>query len=172
VRAPDGFQLPHGPRDSRIFPTSTGKANFAVNPLQWVPIPEGRLILQTLRSHDQYNTTIYGLDDRYRGVKGGRRVVFVNKADIERFGLCEGDRVDLVSEFPGGDGVLQERRAKDFMVVAYETPVGNAAAYYPETNALVPLDHVAEKSNTPVSKAVVIRLERSAGVRAEDRVVS
>ncbi|WP_333895357.1 FdhF/YdeP family oxidoreductase [Mycolicibacterium gadium] len=172
VRAPDGFQLPHGPRDSRIFPTSTGKANFAVNPLQWVPVPEGRLILQTLRSHDQYNTTIYGLDDRYRGVKGGRRVVFVNKADIDRFGLCEGDRVDLVSEFPGGDGELQERRAKDFMVVAYDTPVGNAAAYYPETNALVPLDHVAEKSNTPVSKAVVIRLERSTGVRAEDRVVS
>ena len=90
VRAPDGFQLPHGPRDSRIFPTSTGKANFAVNPLQWVPIPEGRLILQTLRSHDQYNTTIYGLDDRYRGVKGGRRVVFVNKADIDRFGLARG----------------------------------------------------------------------------------
>jgi molybdopterin-dependent oxidoreductase alpha subunit len=172
VRGPDGFQLPHGPRDSRIFPTSTGKANFAVNPLQWVPIPEGRLILQTLRSHDQYNTTIYGLDDRYRGVKGGRRVVFVNKKDIERYGLREGDRVDLISEFPGGDGELQERRAKDFMVVTYETPIGNAAAYYPETNALVPLDHVAEKSNTPVSKAVVIRLERSAGVRAEDRVVS
>ena len=122
VRAPDGFQLPHGPRDSRVFPTSTGKANFAVNPLQWVPIPEGRLILQTLRSHDQYNTTIYGLDDRYRGVKGGRRVVFVNTADIDRFGLHEGDRVDLVSEFPGGDGDLQERRAKDFMVVAYSTP--------------------------------------------------
>jgi anaerobic selenocysteine-containing dehydrogenase len=172
VRAPDGFQLPHGPRDSRIFPTSTGKANFAVNPLQWVPIPDGRLILQTLRSHDQYNTTIYGLDDRYRGVKGGRRVVFVNSADIDRFGLREGDRVDLVSEFGGGDGELQERRAKDFKVVAYETPVGNAAAYYPETNALVALDHVAEKSNTPVSKAVVIRLERSAGVRAEDRVVT
>jgi molybdopterin-dependent oxidoreductase alpha subunit len=172
VRAPDGFQLPHPPRDSREFPTSTGKANFAVNPLQWVPIPEGRLILQTLRSHDQYNTTIYGLDDRYRGVKGGRRVVFVNKADIDRFGLRDGDRVDLVSEFGGGDGELQERRAKDFKVMAYETPVGNAAAYYPETNALVALDHVAEKSNTPVSKAVVIRLERAAGVRAEDRVVT
>jgi molybdopterin-dependent oxidoreductase alpha subunit len=172
VRQPDGFQLPHGPRDSRIFPTSTGKANFAVNPLQWVPIPEGRLILQTLRSHDQYNTTIYGLDDRYRGVKGGRRVVFVNSTDIDRFGLHEGDRVDLVSEFAGGDGELQERRAKDFMVVAYETPVGNAAAYYPETNALVALDHVAARSNTPVSKAVVIRLERSVGVRADDRVVS
>ncbi len=83
VRQPDGFQLPHPPRDSREFPTSTGKANFAVNPLEWVPVPAGRLVLQTLRSHDQYNTTIYGLDDRYRGVKGGRRVVFVNPADIE-----------------------------------------------------------------------------------------
>ena len=171
VRAPDGFQLPHGPRDSREFPTSTGKANFAANPLQWVPVPEGRLILQTLRSHDQYNTTIYGLDDRYRGVKGGRRVVFVNPADIERFGLHDGDRVDLVSEFTS-DGEMQERRAKDFMVVAYSTPVGNAAAYYPETNSLVALDHVAEKSNTPVSKAVVIRLESSAGVAAADRVVT
>ena len=118
VRAPDGFQLPNGPRDSREFPTSTGKANFAANPLQWVAVPEGRLILQTLRSHDQYNTTIYGLDDRYRGVKGGRRVVFVNPADIERFGLHDGDRVDLVSEFTI-DGEMQERRAKDFMVVAY-----------------------------------------------------
>jgi molybdopterin-dependent oxidoreductase alpha subunit len=159
VRAPDGFQLPHGPRDAREFPTSTGKANFSVNPLEWVPVPEGRLVLQTLRSHDQYNTTIYGLDDRYRGVKGGRRVVFVNPADVARFGLTDGDRVDLVSEFTNGDGQLQERRAKDFMVVGYSTPVGNAAAYYPETNPLVPLDHTAAKSNTPVSKAVTIRLE-------------
>jgi molybdopterin-dependent oxidoreductase alpha subunit len=161
VRAPDGFQLPHPPRDSREFPTSTGKANFAVNPLEWVPVPEGRLVLQTMRSHDQYNTTIYGLDDRYRGVKGGRRVVFVNPADIERFDLAEGDRVDLVSEFTNGDGQLQERRAKDFKVVGYSTPQGNAAAYYPETNPLVPLDHTAARSNTPVSKAIVIRLERA-----------
>ncbi len=161
VRAPDGFQLPHPPRDSREFPTSTGKANFSVDPLEWVPVPEGRLVLQTMRSHDQYNTTIYGLDDRYRGIKGGRRVVFVNPADIERFGLAEGARVDLVSEFTNGDGQLQERRAKDFMVVGYSTPVGNAAAYYPETNPLVPLDHTAAKSNTPVSKAIVIRLERA-----------
>ncbi len=159
VRQPDGFQLPHPPRDSREFPTSTGKANFVVNDLEWVPIPEGRLVLQTLRSHDQYNTTIYGLDDRYRGVKGGRRVVFVNPADLEAFGLSDGDRVDLVSEFTNGSGELQERRAKDFMVVAYSTPRGNAAAYYPETNSLVALDHVAKKSNTPVSKAIVIRLE-------------
>ena len=116
VRAPDGFQLLHGPRDSREFPTSTGKANFSANPLGWVPVPEGRLVLQTLSSHDQYNTTIYGLDDRYRGVKGGRRVVLVNPADVERFGLSEGDRVDLVSEFTNSDGHMHERRAKDFMV--------------------------------------------------------
>jgi len=161
VRQPDGFQLPHPPRDSREFPTITGKANFAVNELNWVPVPAGRLVLQTLRSHDQYNTTIYGLDDRYRGVKGGRRVIFVNPADIASLGLAEGDRVDLISEFTDSQGTLQERRAKDFLVVPYSTPVGNAAAYYPETNPLVPLDHVAAKSNTPVSKAVVIRLESS-----------
>lgn len=159
VRRPDGFQLPHPPRDSREFRTSTGKANFAINPLQWVQVPPGRLVLQTLRSHDQFNTTIYGLDDRYRGVKGGRRVVFVNPADIEALGLTPGARVDLVSEWTDSAGRLKERRAKDFLVVQYSTPVGNAAAYYPETNALVPLDHTAAKSNTPVSKAIVIRVE-------------
>lgn len=159
VRCPDGFQLPHPPRDAREFPTRTGKANFMIYPLQWVPVPKGRLILQTLRSHDQYNTTIYGLDDRYRGVKGGRRVVFVNPADIKAHGLRAGARVDLVSEFTGPDGQLQERRVNDFLVVPYSTPIGNAAAYYPETNPLVALDHVAEQSNTPVSKAIVIRLE-------------
>ncbi|MED5813156.1 FdhF/YdeP family oxidoreductase [Mycolicibacterium sp. 050232] len=156
VRRPDGFQLPHPPRDSREFRTTTGKANFSVQPLEWVPVPQGRLVLQTLRSHDQYNTTIYGLDDRYRGVKGGRRVVFVNPADLDAMGFAAGDRVDLISEFDG-----QERRAKDFLIVEYSTPKGNAAAYYPETNPLVPLDHTAKKSNTPVSKAVVIRLERA-----------
>ena len=160
VRRPDGFQMAHPPRDNREFHTATGRANFAVNPLEWVPVPPGRLILQTLRSHDQYNTTIYGLDDRYRGVKGGRRVVFINPADIEAFGLTEGDRVDLVSEFTGADGVLQERRAEHFLVVPYSTPVGNAAAYYPETNPLVPLDHVAHLSNTPASKSIVIRVEK------------
>ena len=160
VRRPDGFQLPHPPRDAREFPTATGRANFATYPLQWVPVPPGRLVLQTLRSHDQYNTTIYGLDDRYRGVKGGRRVVFVNPADIAALGLSAGDRVDLVSEFEAADG-LQERRAGDFLVVSYPTPPGNAAAYYPETNPLVPLDHVAQQSNTPASKAVVIRLEKA-----------
>jgi molybdopterin-dependent oxidoreductase alpha subunit len=158
-----GFTLPHGPRDALRFPTLTGRARFTVNALTVIDVPPGRLLLQTVRSHDQYNTTIYGLDDRYRGVKGGRRVVFVNPADIERFGLQDGARVDLVSEFAGDDGHLQERRAKDFMVVPYSTPQGNAAAYYPETNSLVPLDHVAAKSNTPVSKAIVVRLEPAWG---------
>jgi anaerobic selenocysteine-containing dehydrogenase len=151
----NGFQLPHPPRDAREFRTATGKANFAVNDLHWLPVPEGRLILQTLRSHDQYNTTIYGLDDRYRGIHNGRRVVLVHPDDIAGLGCAEGDLVDLISEWT--DGV--ERKVTGFRLVAYSTPRGNAAAYYPETNPLVPLDHVAERSNTPVSKAVTIRLE-------------
>jgi anaerobic selenocysteine-containing dehydrogenase len=87
-------------------------------------------------------------------------VVFVNPSDIAALGLAAGDRVDLISEFPGADGTTEERSAKDFLVVPYPTPAGNAAAYYPETNPLVPLDHVAAKSNTPASKAIVIRLEK------------
>lgn len=159
VRQPDGFVLPHPPRDERRFTTDTGKATFVVNDLHWLPVPEGRVILQTLRSHDQYNTTIYGLDDRYRGITAGRRVLFINPSDIDTLGFTPGDRVDLVSEWARPDGTVEERRAEDFRLVPYPTPVGNVAAYYPETNPLVPLDHVARKSNTPVSKAVIIRLE-------------
>lgn len=162
VRQPDGFVLPHPPRDNREFKTATGKANFVVHDLHWLPVPPGRLILQTMRSHDQYNTTIYGLDDRYRGVKGGRRVVFCHPDDIAAAGCADGARVDLVSEWTLPDGSIQERRAEDFRLVSYPTPRGNAAAYYPETNPLIPLDHTARKSNTPVSKAVTIRLERRA----------
>ncbi|MGZ4576114.1 MAG: molybdopterin dinucleotide binding domain-containing protein, partial [Mycobacteriaceae bacterium] len=164
VRQPEGFLLPHPPRDSRSFPTRTGKANFATNPLAWLPTPKGRLILQTLRSHDQFNTTIYGLDDRYRGVKNGRRVVFVNPEDIAELALSDGAMVDLVSEWTTKDGTLEERRAEAFRVVSYSTPKGNAAAYYPETNPLVPLDHVAKGSNTPVSKGVVVRLQLVSGL--------
>jgi formate dehydrogenase major subunit len=159
VRQKEGFGLPHPPRDSRTFQTETGKANFAVNDLVWLPVPPGRLMLQTMRSHDQYNTTIYGLDDRYRGVKGGRRVLFVNARDIEKLGYRDGDHVDVISEWKNRSGNIEERRADNFRLVAYPTPVGNAAAYYPETNPLIPLDHVADKSNTPVSKAILIRLE-------------
>ncbi|WP_406149992.1 FdhF/YdeP family oxidoreductase [Streptomyces sp. NBC_01012] len=155
VAEPGGFSLPHGPRDERRFPTATGKANFTAAPVEYPEVPEGRLLLQTLRSHDQYNTTIYGLDDRYRGIKGGRRIVMVNPEDAHALGLADGAYTDLVSEWK--DGV--ERRAPGFRVVHYPTARGCAAAYYPETNVLVPLDSTADTSNTPASKSVVIRFE-------------
>ncbi|GAA1462772.1 FdhF/YdeP family oxidoreductase [Williamsia maris] len=157
VRQPDGFLLPHPPRDSREFPTDSGKAVLTVNDLEWLPTPQGRLILQTLRSHDQYNTTIYGHDDRYRGIKGNRRIIMVNPDDLAELGLVDDQPVSIVSEFEGAGG-LEERRVDGFRVVSYPTPRGNAAAYYPETNPLVPLDHVATKSNTPVSKGITVRL--------------
>ncbi|WP_328912829.1 MULTISPECIES: FdhF/YdeP family oxidoreductase [unclassified Streptomyces] len=155
VRRPGGFTLPHGPRDSRTFPTATGKANFTAAPVTYPRVPAGRLLLQTIRSHDQYNTTIYGLDDRYRGIKGGRRVVLLHPDDAAEHGLRDGDFTDLVGEWTDG----AERRADGFRVVHYATPRGCAAAYYPETNVLVPLDHTADTSNTPASKSIVIRLE-------------
>ncbi|WP_225652862.1 FdhF/YdeP family oxidoreductase [Streptomyces pseudogriseolus] len=158
VAHPGGFALPHAPRDERRFPTATGKANFTAAPVEYPHLPEGRLLLQTLRSHDQYNTTIYGLDDRYRGIKNGRRVVLVNPDDARTLKLADGSYVDLVSEWK--DGV--ERRAPGFRVVHYPTARGCAAAYYPETNVLVPLDATADVSNTPASKSVVVRLEQSA----------
>ncbi|GAA2070118.1 FdhF/YdeP family oxidoreductase [Microbacterium hatanonis] len=154
------FVLPNGPRDDRTFATPDGLAHFTANALEYPVIPEGRVLLQTLRSHDQYNTTIYGKDDRYRGVHGGRRVVFVNRDDIAEQGLSDGEIVDLVSEWTAHDGTVEERRAEAFRVIAYDTPRGNAAAYYPETNVLVPLDSVADTSGTPTSKSVIVRIER------------
>ncbi|MEU6808474.1 FdhF/YdeP family oxidoreductase [Streptomyces sp. NPDC046831] len=158
VARPGGFALPHAPRDERRFPTATGRANFTAAPVEYPRLPEGRLLLQTLRSHDQYNTTVYGLDDRYRGIRNGRRVVLVHPEDARALGVADGARVDLVGEWR--DGV--ERRAPGFRVVHYPTARGCAAAYYPETNVLVPLDATAEISNTPASKSVVVRLEQSA----------
>jgi molybdopterin-dependent oxidoreductase alpha subunit len=155
----DGFVLPHPPRDSRTFETEAGKALFSVCPLEVLEVPQGRLLLQTLRSHDQFNTTIYGLDDRYRGIKGGRRVVFVHADDIVALGLADGDLVDLVSQWRDGSG----RTAPDFRVVAYDQPRGCAAAYYPETNPLVALDSTAEGSNTPTSKSVIVQLVPASG---------
>ncbi|MFB7344564.1 FdhF/YdeP family oxidoreductase [Streptomyces hydrogenans] len=154
---PAGFALPHAPRDERRFPTKTGKANFTAAPVEYPRVPEGRLLLQTLRSHDQYNTTIYGLDDRYRGIRGGRRVVMVHPEDAAELGLADGAYADLVSEWTDGS----ERRAPGFRVVHYPTARGCAAAYYPETNVLVPLESTADISNTPASKSVVVRLEES-----------
>lgn len=157
VARPGGFTLPHAPRDERRFPTATGKANFTAAPVEYPKLPAGRLLLQTLRSHDQYNTTIYGLDDRYRGIKNGRRVVLVHPDDATALGFPDGSRTDLVSEWRDGT----ERRADGFRVVHYPTARGCAAAYYPETNVLVPLDATADTSNTPASKSVVVRLEPS-----------
>jgi formate dehydrogenase major subunit len=162
VRTRDGFQLPHPPRDSRSFPTSTGKANLTVNELYYPKVPAGRLLMQTLRSHDQYNTTIYGLDDRYRGVKDGRRVVFVHPDDVTATGLADGDMVDLVSEWTETSGAVTERRAKAFRVISYPTARGCAATYFPEANPLVPLDSVADTSHTPTSKSIIVRLEKVA----------
>jgi molybdopterin-dependent oxidoreductase alpha subunit len=152
--APGGFMLPRGPHDSRTFPTDNGKAHLIVNAPSTVQVPAGHLLLQTVRSHDQFNTTVYGLNDRYRGIKGGRLVVFVHPDDLAARGLSDGDRVDVISVHGG-----TERRAKNFRAVAYPTTRGCVAAYFPEANVLVPLDSVAEGSNTPTSKSVVVRLE-------------
>ena len=120
-------------------------------------------MLQTLRSHDQYNTTIYGLHDRYRGVHGGRKVVFINRADLERLGFQHGDKVDVVSLWRDSE----ERRVSDFTLLEYDVPAGQAAAYYPETNPLVPMDSYGDGSFTPTSKLIAIRLEKS---RAPKRI--
>jgi anaerobic selenocysteine-containing dehydrogenase len=146
--------LPRGPHDSRTFNTATGKARFTVNEPDAVEVPAGHLVLQTVRSHDQFNTTVYGYDDRYRGVKGGRKVVFVNAEDLKERGLKDGDTVDLTSVWADG-----ERHATGYRAVAYPTPKGCAAAYFPEANVLVPLDSTAVTSNTPTSKSIIIRIQ-------------
>jgi len=155
VRQKGGFILPNGPRDERRFDTATGKAMITVNELVPLERPEGRLILQTLRSHDQFNTTIYSLNDRYRGIKNGRDVIFVNPDDIAELGLEDGQRVNIFSEWRDEP----DRVLRNYRVVSYPTARGCAAAYYPEANVLVPLLSAALKSNTPVSKAVIVRLE-------------
>jgi anaerobic selenocysteine-containing dehydrogenase len=151
--AAGGFTLPHPPRDQRKS-TDTGRAKLTVNELNLLEAPEGALILQTIRNHRQYNTTIYELNDRYRGIHAGRRVVLMNPDDMPGAGVRDGDTVDVVGVAP--DGV--ERRAERFRVVSYSTPRGCVAAYWPEANVLVPLDSVVDQSGTPVSKAVMVRL--------------
>ncbi len=165
VDRPGGFVMPHPPRDSREFPTPSGRAELAVSPIEVLQVPDGHLLLQTLRSHDQFNTTIYGLSDRYRGIEDTRRVVFVHPDDVSAFGLSDGAMVDLVGHWDGDD---VERVAQGFRVVPYETPRGTAASYYPETNPLVPLDSTAEGSNTPTSKSVIVRLEPASGRSGSD----
>ncbi|WP_285035618.1 FdhF/YdeP family oxidoreductase [Plantibacter sp. ME-Dv--P-095] len=160
IRREDGFVLPNGPRDSRTFTNPEGRALLTVNELEPLRCPPGRLLLQTLRSHDQFNTTIYSLNDRYRGIKQGRNVVFVNPDDLAELGLEDGQTVDVFSEWPG----QPDRELLGFRAVSYPTARGCAAAYFPEANVLVPLDATADRSNTPVSKAIVVRLQ-PAGAR-------
>jgi molybdopterin-dependent oxidoreductase alpha subunit len=155
IRQDGGFILPHGPRDSRTFTTDTGKAKITVNELEYIQCPPGRLLLQTMRSHDQFNTTIYSLNDRYRGIKKGRKVIFVHPDDLAALGIDNGELVDVHSEFT--DNV--DRVVRQFKAVAFPTSRGCAAAYFPEANPLVPLGSTAEVSNTPASKSVVVRIE-------------
>ncbi|WP_313810822.1 FdhF/YdeP family oxidoreductase [Glutamicibacter sp.] len=152
VREKNGFVLPNPPRDTRSFATDIGRGRFTVSDFEALEAPEGHLILQTMRSHDQYNTTFYGLDDRYRGIKGGRRVILINPEDLEATGFKDRDLVDVISVFQG-----TERRANRFRLVSYPTAKGCVAAYYPEANALVHRDLVARESNTPGFKAMMVR---------------
>ena len=163
VRTAGGFHL-HHPNRERAFPTRDGRAHFLAHPLSsatgW---GEDLLTLMTVRSHDQYNTTVYGLDDRYRGVHGLRRVCFISRADLQRFGFADGDRVDLISVWRDEAGV-QEREAHDFRLVEYDIPAGCLAAYFPETNPLVPLGSYAERARTPASKSIPVRLRRAQAI--------
>ena len=167
VRQKSGFVLPNPPRDTRTFDTPSGRAHFTVSPLEWLEAPEGHLILQTMRSHDQYNTTFYGLDDRYRGISEGRRVILVHPDDLRDLGLEDRQLVDVVSVFTGASGVTSERRADEFRLISYPTARGCCAAYFPEANSLVHRENVARESNTPGFKAVTVRFEaRSSAPRS------
>jgi molybdopterin-dependent oxidoreductase alpha subunit len=156
VREPGGFYLPNGAREGKFF-TLSGKAHFNVALVPKNQLAEGDLMMMTIRTHDQFNTTIYGLDDRYRGIYNERRVILMNEKDIERQGLKAGDIVDLYNNHGG-----VERVAHKFIVVQYNIPEQCTATYFPETNVLVPIDSVAEKSNTPTSKFVVLTLKKHA----------
>ncbi|MBU89009.1 MAG: hypothetical protein CMA57_01240 [Euryarchaeota archaeon] len=155
IKSKSGFYLPNPPRDSRTFKTKNGLANFISSDITYAKSLD-KFMMMTIRSHDQYNTTIYGLDDRYRGIKNGRRVVLMNDKDIVNLGLSKGSMVDLSSEMKSGLVV-----SPNWFVVPYEIPEGNIATYFPESNILIPLDSVADRSNTPTSKSVPISITRS-----------
>jgi len=154
VRIPGGFYLPNCNREGN-FNTATGKASFNIAAFTSPRLGGDELMMMTIRSHDQFNTTIYGLDDRYRGIYHERRVILMNENDMKRWQLAEQEIVDLYN-YDGGI----ERMARSFIVVRYDIPPGCAATYFPEANVLVPVTSVAEKSNTPASKGVVIRIKK------------
>ncbi|HEY4133438.1 MAG TPA: FdhF/YdeP family oxidoreductase [Gemmatimonadaceae bacterium] len=157
VRQPGGFYLPNDPYQGK-FKTDSKRAKFTVHPIPHLELAAGQLLLTTIRSHDQFNTTIYAENDRYRGIRGGRRVILLNEADMTSLGFEREQWVDISSHFEG-----EVRRAERFKVLAYDIPRGCAAAYFPETNVLVPIRNVADKSNQPASKSIVISLAASPG---------
>lgn len=159
VAGDDGFVLPNSARD-RTWKTATGKANFTVVPLPVRELVDGQLLLQTLRSHDQFNTTIYELNDRYRGIYGRRDVLFVNASDLRARDLNDGDVVDVTSHFAG-----VQRTVRGLTLVSYDQPAGCVAGYFPELNPLVPLEQNARESHTPSSKSVVVTIARAATPR-------
>lgn len=154
VREPGGFYLPNGARE-RKFNTFTGKARLSAGKVVFNKLATDELLMMTIRTHDQFNTTIYGLDDRYRGIYNERRVILMNEKDMQRLGYVHGDIVDLINQHNG-----VQRIAHKFMVIKYNIPEQCCATYFPETNVLVPIDSVAEKSNTPTSKFVVLTLRK------------
>ena len=155
IRQPSGFILPNAVRDLREFRTASKKALFTAHPIPHLNVEAGQFIMTTIRSHDQYNTTIYGLEDRYRGIHNGRRVVLMNADDMAAQKLSANDAVDIVSHHLG-----KQRRAKNFRIVPYEIPRGCLATYFPEANVLVPIDSVAKTSHTPTSKSIIVSLEK------------
>ena len=160
VREKGGFYLPNCARDNQ-FNTSTGKAHFTLSDTSPIQLKSGEYLMMTVRSHDQFNTTIYGLDDRYRGILNERRVIMMNRKDMRTAQLKEGDIVDLYNNYGG-----TLRKAPKFIVVGYNIPQGMVCTYFPEANVLVPIKSKADKSHTPTSKSVVITIEKRARVEA------
>jgi anaerobic selenocysteine-containing dehydrogenase len=157
VREDGGFYLPNPARDRDFSALPGGRAVLTAYPLpedaSATPTPDGTLTLMTVRSHDQFNTTVYDLNDRYRGVHGDRRVLFLSPIDAVARGLADGQRVDITSHADDG-----ERRLEGFRIVLHDLPTGDCAAYFPEANPLVPLTRTAIGSNTPVSKSVPVTI--------------
>ena len=167
VRQKGGFYLPNAARDD-AYNTRTGKACFVVSQIERLALHPGQFLMTTLRSHDQYNTTIYGLDDRYRGIFRGRRVVLINPDDMEEHGWKAGDRLDITSHFRN-NGTEELRTSPRYVAVPYEIPRRCVATYFPEANVLVPIGSIALRSNTPTSKAIVVSFVLS---QAHDDVVT
>lgn len=156
-----GYYLPNNARERDFSSLPNGKAQITLNKLPDHRLKDDELLLMTIRSHDQFNTTIYGMDDRYRGVYNERRVLFINPADMKKYKLKKFDVVDLSSTYDE-----TKRVARSFKIIPYKIPAGNVAAYFPETNPLVPYNHYSDKSNTPISKSVKIRIHKQAKEKA------